>query len=115
MVVPVLSLGQAGGPPREPDWEKFAWTTALLGCVCLVGAVLFWLLNRWRQRTRENRLTSADQLTQFRQLYEEGELSAEEFARIRGRLTGRLIQELDKAPAPERPAPEPPQPPNPTP
>ncbi len=86
---------------------------ALLGGVLLVGAIVFWAVKRWQQRTREDTSSPADQLTQFRELFDEGDLSAEEFARIRGKLTGRMIQKIDKVRAPD-PPPEPPPPLNPS-
>jgi hypothetical protein len=116
MVVAGLTVAKYGCFADGPAWDHvaYSWMLALLGGVLLVAAVAFWYLKRWQQRTREDRAPSADQLTHFRELYEEGELSSEEFARIRGLLADRMIRELDKAPAPVHPPPEPPRPPNPT-
>jgi uncharacterized membrane protein len=96
-------------------WDPvlFGWTMALVAML-LVGAFVIWLVDRWRKRNRDERLSSGDQLSEFRQLYEDGELSAEEYARVRGLLTGRMMQELEKAAPPEAPEAAPPRPPDPT-
>jgi hypothetical protein len=53
----------------------------------LVGAIVIAVVSRWRRRGEEP-LTPGDQLAHFRSLYEEGNISAEEFARLRQMLTG---------------------------
>jgi outer membrane biosynthesis protein TonB len=69
----------------------------------LVGALVIAWLNRWRKRQRDAGLSAGDQLAHFRQLYEQGELSPEEFGRIRGLLGERLRQEM-QVPVPPAPA-----------
>jgi hypothetical protein len=53
----------------------------------LAGAIVIAAVSRWRRRGGEP-LTPGDQLAHFRSLYEDGEISAEEFARLRAMLTG---------------------------
>jgi hypothetical protein len=71
-----------------------AWSPALLitslylAGALLLGAAVIAAVSRWRRRYGTERLTPSDQLSQFRSLYEKGELSAEEFARLRTLLTG---------------------------
>jgi hypothetical protein len=116
MVVAVHTVRSGSLPLAVKAWDQaaYAWMLALLGAVLLVGAFAFWFLKRWQRRTQNDEVSSSNQLTDFRELYEEGELSSEEFARIRGVLTGRIVREVNKAPTPELPPPESPQPPNPT-
>jgi hypothetical protein len=74
---------------------RLLWATlGLIGCL-LLGALIIWWVDRWRKRSREAEDSSGDQLAHFRELYEQGNLSAEEFERIRGLLGKRLRQELD--------------------
>src|ERR1700682_4240132 len=62
------------------------WTFATIaGGFLLLALVLAWL-KRLRKRLPSERLASSDQLANYRILYEQGELSAEEYARIRSRL-----------------------------
>src|SRR5262245_66092558 len=62
-----------------------------LGGALLVGAVVIAVVSRWR-RTNARTPTSeaSDQLAQFRSLYERGEISQEEFDRLRALLGGQL-------------------------
>jgi hypothetical protein len=96
---PALALLAAG-------WKPPLLTAGLyLGGALLVGAVVIALLNRWRRRSAEDRLTPADQLTQFRSLYEQGLLSQEEFERLRQLLGGQIRQEMGVPPAATRAGP----------
>jgi hypothetical protein len=74
---------------------RLVWATLGLIGVLLVGALIIWWVDRWRKRSQEALDSSGDQLAHFRELYEQGNLSAEEFERIRGLLGKRLRQELD--------------------
>lgn len=56
--------------------------------------VILWV-DRWRKRTVQYQLSARDELAQYQTLYERGELSQEEFDRIRALLTQRLCQALD--------------------
>jgi hypothetical protein len=117
MVGPGRIVGQAG---RGLDWDRL-WATVLvtlaLVAVILCGALIIWLLDRWRRRAPQPGPNAGDQLTQFRKLYERGDLSAEEFARIRSLLTDRMMKEIAAPPPPaETPGSEPrPRPNEPTP
>jgi hypothetical protein len=90
--------------PRTPTAPVF-WTTIALVVALLLGALVIAFVDRWRKR-RSDRLSPGEQLSHFRSLYEKGELSREEFERIRTLLGGRLREELDLPPA--KPSAEPP-------
>jgi hypothetical protein len=69
-------------------------TLVLTMCgVLLLGAIVVAVAQRWRRR-QDQPLSASDQLAQFRELYEEGELSEEEFNRLRKLLGGQLRKEL---------------------
>ncbi len=86
-------LGLWAAPPRA----DFLWPILLLVGAMLVGAVIILWVDRWRKRAaRASR--PEDELPSFQSLYEKGELSREEFAKIRLRLE-------KKAPPPAAAAP----------
>ena len=82
------------------------WWGSALAAALLIGAFIIWMVDRWRRQKPKYRLEPGDQLNQFRRMYEQGEISAEEFARIRGLLTERMIQELEPPAPPEVSLPE---------
>jgi hypothetical protein len=73
-------------------------TALCLAGALLVGAVVLALVNRWwRNRTAKDDLSPSAQLAQFRSLYEAGEISQEEFERLRALLGARLRENLGVA------------------
>jgi hypothetical protein len=99
----LLAEAAPGGRPPPGEWLKAA--LPLVGAL-LVGAVILYLFDRWRKRAaRREANASNDQLSHFRSLYEEGEMSREEFERVKALLSGQLRQELNvpAPPAPEAP------------
>ncbi len=101
-------IAKTGLLARVPQWDpRLMWYSLGLVVLLLVGAYIIWLADRWRKRAQQPHASSGDQLAHFRRLYERGEFSAEEFARIRGLLTGRVIKEMEKPP-PEAPPQAPP-------
>jgi hypothetical protein len=111
MISPGYVIGDAGWQAlRDP---RFLWYSFAIVAVLLLAAFIIWLVDRWRKRSAQTHPSSGNLLTHFRKLYEEGELSAEEFTCIRAKLSDKLIKELGKpaAPAhPETPEPDPPPP-----
>jgi hypothetical protein len=72
----------------------------MLAAALLVGAFAVAMLDRWRKRQLNETFTAHDQLTSFRLLYERGELSQEEFERVRKQLLTRLKRQEAARPAP---------------
>ena len=120
------TVGSVSLPAQVRVWDpRLLWATLALAGVVLLGAILITLADRWRKRPAEPPCTTDDQLAEFRSLYERGELSQEEFERIRATLSERLRQELEvpaggspppqtaSPPAPAQPSPaeQPPPPP----
>jgi hypothetical protein len=95
---------------RSPAWtmDRFlyflGYTLLFVGAI-LAGALVIVWLDRWRKRQSTQGMTTGDQLTHFRELYERGELSPEEFARVRDLLGTRLRQEMQVPAPPAQPAP----------
>jgi hypothetical protein len=90
------------------------WALLPAVVIILIAAAIVAAVKRWRDRPVPEGLTVSEQLSQFRTLYEEGELSAEEFAQIRTRLGAQLKQELEIPPGPGTGS-TPPPPPTPDP
>ena len=76
--------------------------TAALAGVLLVGAIVLAWADRWRKR-QLSEPGPAEQLGSFRAMYERGELSKEEYERIRRRVAART-QNRPAAPPAEEPA-----------
>lgn len=99
-----LLLGQAapvkGRPIDEVDVLQIGMAVMALLAVLLVAVLAFFLITRWRKQAAEQRLSASDQLSEFRELYEQGQLSREEFERLRSLLGARLREEIKVAPPP---------------
>jgi len=102
-------------PQRVSPWDpRLLWATLALVAIILVGAAVIVWLDRWRKRSDANPMVANEDLAYFRELYDRGELSAEEFERVRLRLGRQLRKELDvPARAPEDPPAEQAPPPGP--
>jgi len=65
------------------------WAVMLLVVVLVAGVVAIYIAGRWRTWVRESGPDESELLEQFRELYESGQLTAEEFRRVRQRLSRR--------------------------
>src|SRR5687767_10260541 len=66
---------------REEDWVVLG----LLVGVMLAGAVAFWLIDRWRKRVVVLPPVERE-LTDYRAMYERGEITEAEYVRLRDRV-----------------------------
>jgi len=90
---------------------QLLWATVALIVTLLLGALVFAWLDRWRKRPDREILTPADELNAFRLSYEQGELSQEEYERIRARLAPKIKRQFGAAENPvAQPRPRPPIP-----
>jgi hypothetical protein len=81
-------------------WDpRLLWGTLVLAAAITLGALVIAALKCWREQPPTQEPSANEQLAYFRELYDQGELSGNEFARIKARLAERLRQELD-LPAP---------------
>jgi len=74
---------------------RLVWATLPLIAVLLGGALIIFLVDRWRKRQQPLETSDDLVLANYRSMYEEGELTREEFERIKEKLTHRLRSELD--------------------
>jgi hypothetical protein len=88
---------------RDLDYTQLAWASLGLLVVLLGGALVIAWVDRWRKRQPPKGPSAREQLAHFRSLYDQGELSKEEFERIRGLLMERAKRELDAAGAADKP------------
>ena len=91
--------------------ERYILASMSLVAVLLLGALVLLIVHRWRRNTDSDSDSSRgrEQMSTFRELYEKGMLSREEYDRIRNKLSIRMLGK------PEKPAPaaEPGKPPTP--
>jgi hypothetical protein len=78
--------------PQEKLRFEFLLASLAVIAVLLVGALLIWLAGRWFRQPGSATRDSADlQMSTFRELYERGELSRQEYDRIKSKLGARLL------------------------
>ena len=71
----------------------FVWPLIILTTIIVVGIVLIVWMDRWRRRPVQMSLTPAEQMARFQELYDRGEVSQQEFDRIKARLEKKLRTE----------------------
>lgn len=90
----------------RPVWVGLAWVLALVAAAVVAFGLAAW----WQRRRAGHRFGPNEQLAHFRSLYERGELSSEEFDRVRAVLQERLVRELEVPANPETTTPSKPPP-----
>jgi hypothetical protein len=63
--------------------------------IILIGAGVIEVVKRWRKRPYQSKISASEQLAQFRESFEKGQISQEEFERIRALLNERIRQEME--------------------
>jgi hypothetical protein len=79
-----------GATAAAMGWGKFLDLIIVSSCLAgalLLGAVIIAMVQRWRRQEEKPPTTDA-QLGHFRSLYERGEISAEEYKRLRATILG---------------------------
>jgi hypothetical protein len=103
---------------KDPD---FLWQVGMLVVTLLAAAAVFAWLGRWRKRQfADQSPAELDQFVNYRKMFERGELSQEEYDRIRRKQALRVAskmaggtppgpKELPAKPSPKEPDAPPPQ------
>jgi hypothetical protein len=92
----------SGSPGGLLDkWQLLPPGLYMVGAL-LIGAGIIAIASRWRRAPRSGAASASEQLTEFRLLYEKGEMSREEFTRVRARLSEEI-----RGPEPALPLPAP--------
>src|SRR5262245_10410382 len=103
----LVAAADASDAKRNEANQRLLWAGLLLVAILLVGALFLAWLERWRKRMTQESATGIDQLTAFRLSYERGEISEEEYRRIRMRLGGKqpnIVEPKIAPPAEQTPA-----------
>jgi hypothetical protein len=91
----------------QHEWRQhLLWAGPIIAGALLLAALVIAWVKRWSQSPSRQRSSAQTQLTHFRTLYERGELSSEEFNRVRALLAERVKKELEEPAV--TPPPEPP-------
>ena len=91
--ITVIAVEPAPAPKRDekPFLSVQFWVAVgSLIAVLLIGAVVLNFMDRWRKRQMLASQDPAESLTSFRTLYEQGELSEEEYQRVRDRVAAKM-------------------------
>jgi hypothetical protein len=89
--------------PLAFNWSDSILLPSLgLIVVLLAGAAVIVLLRRWRTQDDEPSASPAEQLAQYRSLYDQGVMSKEEYDRLRAILEGKTRAEWKLSAAPVR-------------
>jgi hypothetical protein len=92
----------AGSPLERPD---IVWGSAGLAGALLVGAIVVYYVDRWRKRAvTEDTRQAGEELTGFRAMYERGEITEEEYNRLRLKVADRVKKAPTPAAGPAAPA-----------
>jgi len=75
--------------------ERIELVLVAFGIVAVIGAGIIEAVKRWRKRPFQSKISASEQLAQFRESYEKGQISPAEFARIRELLNERIRQEME--------------------
>ncbi|HEV3144968.1 MAG TPA: SHOCT domain-containing protein [Gemmataceae bacterium] len=89
---PAILLGAEKGALDYFD-PKLMLAGGMLAGSLLLFAIIVLLVKRWRKKQEIVMPSASEQLESYRQLFDEGDLTKEEFERIRGRLLERIRKE----------------------
>ena len=110
MIEPLLARKDIGDLIQD---EEFLIVVGILMATLLVGALILSYVDRWRKRQLADDSTSdVDQLGSFRAMYERGELSKEEYERVRAKVALRIKEKIAPKATPVQPAESPKQEPD---
>ena len=105
MMLTLLQAAPPQGPPSKLGGELLWAALPLIG-ILLVAALVIYFVDRWRKRAAaaQEEAECSDQLSHFRSLYERGEMSQEEYDRVRLLLAGQMRKRLNVPTSPAPPA-----------
>ena len=85
--------------PKDAIKSDTLWiTVGLLLLVLLAGIVVLAFIDRWRKRSVPFEKGSVEEVSNFRELYESGEITQSEYERIRAKMAGRVKEKVGVKP-----------------
>jgi len=97
----LLAQQKAAGSPFERP--ELVWGSVGLAAALFAGAVAIFLVDRWRKRDAITSRQEGLELTDFRGMLERGEISKEEYEKLRLKVAGR-VKAVEPAPTDTPPA-----------
>ena len=97
MALSLLAQAQPGDPAAVARDPRFIYAGGLLIAVLLAGAAAIFLVDRWRKRQfsdADDAQESAESLSSFRELYDRGELSEEEYQTVRAKMAAKIKKDV---------------------
>ena len=92
MIAPLLAARDAEGLLQDSD---FLWLVGALAVTLLLGAIVMSFVERWRKRQlRNTSFSEIEQIGKYRAMYENDELTKEEYEKIRQKEAERLKAKL---------------------
>jgi hypothetical protein len=89
--------------PEDLKLDDIVVPALILAGVLLVAAFFFWLAGRYRNQVVDDVKETGFSLTNFRKMYENGEISKEEYEKIRLKMAGKMKADLGLSPPPAPP------------
>ncbi|MGL4424349.1 MAG: hypothetical protein ACRCZF_27085 [Gemmataceae bacterium] len=115
-IVPVVPAAPApkAAPGRDAksvfQSSEFLWSVGALVALLLVGAVVLTIMDRWRRQANRTGLSTTLQLSDYREMYENGELTLSEYEKIRDKMAMQIKQEGKPVESAKGPPPPPEEP-----
>ena len=108
-------VAPAPAAPRRPLLEnsEFLVACALMALVLFGGAIVLSYFDRKRKRSEATVSDSASLMEQYREMYENGEITESEYHKVRARVAAQMKAEVGLTDLPKPPSPMPPDPPTP--
>ena len=87
----LILFGPIGSGSNDPLHKpEIIWGTAGIAVALLAGALLVYVADKWRKKTARQVSDSSQELTEFRRMYESGQITQEEYARLRDHVAQRV-------------------------
>jgi hypothetical protein len=89
----LLAQAEPAAPKRSDPFLQRGEDWLLVGLMAgalIFGALVVWFVDRWRKRITSDDRAAGEELTSFRAMYERGEITEEEYNRLRTKVATRV-------------------------
>jgi hypothetical protein len=116
-------LAEAGAAEKDPFRKpEVIWGSVAIIVALLLGALVIHFADKWRKQNVASARDTVVELSDFRGMFDRGEITADEYAKLRDKVAKRVKTQTKPPVSPESPAPnslppptDPETPPNPLP